>query len=69
MHVTASFACRFELAKASRVWRQGVPTALVMDQSLHMLQDAAEVQVVLYFTAPVWIASLQLCGRPMFLSR
>ena len=39
--------CRFELAKASRVWRQGVPTALVMDQSLHMLQDAAEVQVLL----------------------
>ena len=38
-------ACRFELAKASRVWRQGVPTALIMDQSLHMLQDADAVQV------------------------
>ena len=38
-------AYRFELAKASRVWRQGISTALIMDQSLHMLQDAGAVQV------------------------
>ena len=53
-------AYRFELAKASRVWRQGVPTALVMNQDLHMLQDPAGVQVILTYTAPVWHASLQL---------
>ena len=42
-------ATRFELAKASRVWRQGVPTALVMDQGLHMLQDAESVQVLTHW--------------------
>ena len=54
MHYMEHFLDRFELAKASRAWRQGVPTALVMDQNLHMLQDAAGVQVVLCFTAPAW---------------
>lgn len=43
---------RFELAKASRVWRQGVPTALIMDQGLHMLQDAAAVQVLINRRTP-----------------
>lgn len=38
--------CRLELAKASRAWRKGVPTAFIMDQELHLLQDAAAVQVI-----------------------
>lgn len=52
------FLDRFELAKASRVWRQGVPTALVMDQNLHMLQDAAGVQVCLCIASQLllWIS-------------
>jgi len=41
--VRTHFHARFELAKASRAWRQGVLTALIMDQSLHMLQDAEAV--------------------------
>ncbi|KAL3136186.1 hypothetical protein ABBQ32_007200 [Trebouxia sp. C0010 RCD-2024] len=45
---------RFELAKASRVWRQGVPTALIMDQGLHMLQDAAAVQEELSENLEFW---------------
>ena len=51
--------CRFELAKASRVWRQGVPTAFVMDQSLHMLQDAEAVQV--HHTVPPIITLHVIC--------
>ena len=51
-------ATRFELAKASRVWRQGVPTALVMDQGLHMLQDAESVQVLTHCNNHVVIGNL-----------
>ena len=47
-------ATRIELAKASRVWRQGVPTALVMDQGLHMLQDAESVQVLTHCNNKMW---------------
>lgn len=52
-------AYRFELAKASRVWRQGVPTALIMNQEMHMLQDPAGIQVILSSSAPAQHASLQ----------
>ncbi|KAL0032673.1 hypothetical protein WJX79_002223 [Trebouxia sp. C0005] len=48
---------RFELAKASRAWRQGVPTALIMDQELHMLQDAEAVQEELNDNLEIWATS------------
>lgn len=38
-------AYRLDLAKASRAWRKGVPTAFIMDQELHLLQNASAVQV------------------------
>ena len=49
MFVSRTMTChvcyRLELAKASRAWRMGVPTAFIMDKELHLMQDAAAIQV------------------------